>query len=166
MIKRLGVDAKETQVKEKNISGHIARFLANQPATFTIKTTSVYEAFKNEDAFKGIDSEHHEAIKTELKTLQRVAAISPVPEVLPVLMKTTLTSALLGSDLPEGQFVEAFSKQLGKNGELIARQTQLNAVNARIRNEQALMYMKGIAAGKGIAMLDKAMKNGNGMIET
>lgn len=159
MLKRM---VEETPIVDRNMKGNIAKFLANQPDTFNIKTTSVYEAFKNENAFEGIAPELHEKIKTEVKSLQRVAALSPVPEVLPVLMKANVTSAMMVSDMPEDQFVKAFSSQLGANGETVARQVHVNAVNARIRNEQALISLKEVRQGTGIAMVDKGMRNAIG----
>ena len=162
MLKRMVEDAKETPIADKNLSGNIAKFLANQPDTFNIRTTSVYEAFKNENAFEGIAPGLHEHIKTELKSLQRVAAISPVPEAVPVLMKANITSAMMASDMPEGQFVQAVAKQLGKNGEAVAKQVHANAVNARIRNEQALISLKEVKEGTGIAMVDESMRNAYG----
>lgn len=46
-------------------------------------------------------------VKTELKSLQRVVGISPVPEVVPVLMKEGLTSAQMIADATRDDFVSA-----------------------------------------------------------
>jgi len=42
---------------------------------------------------KGIVYEHRAGVIEQLKTLQRVQALSPDPEAVPVLMKENLTSA-------------------------------------------------------------------------
>ena len=59
-------------------------FLGNQP-DFNIRTTSVYAALKNPDALKGIADEHRAEVVEHIKTLQRVQAISQIPEAVPVL---------------------------------------------------------------------------------
>ena len=150
-------DPEATPVEDETIRKNLSGFLSRLPETFNITTTSVYDAFRNEKAFADATPELREKIKTELKSLQRVTALSPVPEVVPVLMKANLTSALMVSDMPEKQFVQAFAKQLGANGEAVARQVHENATTARIRNEQALIALKEIKQGTGIAAIDKTL---------
>lgn len=160
MLRNMLEDPKATLVEDASLRTNVNNFLKNIPDTFNIKTTSVYHAFKYENAFEGIAPELQDKIKAELKSLQRVLALSPAPEVVSVLMKANVTTSLLISDMPEDQFVQSFSKQLGANGETVARQVHVNAVNARIRNEQALISLKELKEGTGISMVDKAMRNG------
>lgn len=81
------------------IGGHVATVLEKQ-SDFNIKTTSIYEIIKNEEALKGIPPENHEAVKTELKTLQRITAVSPAPDAVPVLYNAKLHTALQISEIP------------------------------------------------------------------
>ncbi len=82
---------KDPQVPLLNdaIGGNVAAVLEKQPE-FNIKTTSIYDVINNEEAFKEIPVENQETVKTQLKTLQRITAISPDPDVLPVLYNTKL----------------------------------------------------------------------------
>ncbi len=153
-------DPKATPLEDETMRTNVASFLSRLPETFNIRTSSVYDVFKNESAFEGIAPELRENIKTELKSLQRVAAISPVPEVVPVLMKANVTSAMLISEMPESQFVQRFAPQLGSDGETALRQVHANAVKARIRNEQALIALKEVEQGTGIAAIDLWMRQG------
>ncbi|WP_109302587.1 neuraminidase-like domain-containing protein [Aquimarina sp. AU474] len=157
-IQRMLGDPKESPVSDKTRSGQLATFLSNQPQSFNIKTMSVYEAFKHENAFKDINSESAEEVVQEIKTLQRVVALSPVPEVLPVLIKSNMTSALRISDMPETQFIHTFSKDFGEDGELVAKQLHTNAVNARIRNEHALIALKEVGQGTGVDFIDRSLQ--------
>ncbi len=160
MVQRMVASADETPFPDKSVSGGIATFLRNQPETFNIKTTSIYEAFKKENAFEGIAPELHYSVKSVLKDLQRVVALSPVPESLPVLMASGMTSALRVSEMPESQFVQAFAKSFGAGGERVGQEVHAVASNARIRNEHALIAIKEAVQGTGIAMIDKAMITG------
>ena len=157
VITRMAANPKETPISDKVLSGGVATFLKNQPETFNIKTTSIYKAFKQENAFKDINPEIRDNLITELKSLQRVAALSPTPEAIPVLMKSNMTSALRVSDMPETQFVQAFSKKFGVDGKMIARQVHTTAINARIRNEHALIALKEAGQGTGVAFIDKSL---------
>jgi hypothetical protein len=84
----------------------VVSFLTNQPK-FNIRTTSIYTALKHPDAFKGIADEHRAGGVEQLKTLQRVQAISPIPEAIPVLCKANVTSAFRVAELPESTFLNA-----------------------------------------------------------
>jgi Tc toxin complex TcA C-terminal TcB-binding domain/Neuraminidase-like domain len=157
VVQNMLQNATETPISDPILRGGITTFLNNQDEAFNIKTTSIYTAFKAENAFEGIAPELHEGLKTELKTLQRVAAISPVAEAIPVLMKAKMHTAYQVSEMPESQFIAAFKDQLGENGAAIAQQLHTNAVNGRIRNEHALMALKEARQGTGIAFIDKSL---------
>ena len=135
------------------------------PPKFEIQTNigkrASFVKIKNSDAiefyFKGIAFEQQDSLKAELKTLQRVVAISPVPEAVPVLMKLKVKTAFQVSEMSEAQFVQAIKADLGNDGATIARQIHRNAVNSRIRNEQALMALKEAGRGTGVAFIDKSL---------
>ena len=160
VLRNMLVNLNPLSVDDPDTRSGVASFLSNLPETYDIKKTSVLEAFKHEKAFEGIAPELHGQVKNQIRSLQRVTALSPVAEAIPVLMKSNLTSAFVVSDIPESQFVRAVSQQFPINGEAIARQIYTNAINARIRNEQALMSLKELKQGSGFTMLDNGMRNG------
>ena len=160
VLQRILGDTTETPVSNKLLSGNMATFLSRQAEDFNITRDSVYQAFKREDAFKDMDAEVVTAVKTELKALQRITAITPVPEALPVLMQRQMTSAFHISEMPEAQFIDAFAAEFGEDiesGRTIARQIHYNAANARIRNEQALIAMREVGQGTGIDFIDQSI---------
>ena len=105
VLHRMVQDA-EVPIADTNHRTGVVSFLTNQPE-FNIRTTSVYTALKHPDAFKGIADEHRAGVVEQLKTLQRVQAISPIPEAIPVLCKANLTSAFRVAELPESTFLNA-----------------------------------------------------------
>ena len=146
----------EEEIDSSILSNNVAIFLRNQPS-FNIKTTSIYHAINSEQAFKDIPKNAQEELISELKSLQRVATISPVAKAIPVLLKTNMDSALKISEVPESQFVSAFSESFGEDGENVARQIHYNAVNVRIRNEQAIIALKEAGEGTGVAFIDQSI---------
>lgn len=144
------VQEAEIPIADTSTRTGVVSFLANQP-DFNIRTTSVYTALQKPDALKGIADDQLGNVVTQLKTLQRVQALSPVPEAVPVLMKANLTSAFSVAEMPESTFLEAYSNSLG---EATANQVYTHAINSRIRNEQALMTMRETVRGTGLAIID------------
>ncbi len=144
------VQENEVPIADTSLRTNVASFLGNQP-DFNIRTTSVYTALRQPDAFKGIAEDQLEGVVEQLKTLQRVQGLSPVPEAVPVLMKANLTSAFSVAEMPESTFLNAYSDTLG---EQTARQVYTNAINSRVRNEQALMTMRDAMRGTGLAIID------------
>ncbi|QYR21089.1 hypothetical protein KZ483_25785 [Paenibacillus sp. sptzw28] len=136
------------------IGANVAAVLAKQP-DFNIKTTSVYEVIKNEEALKDIPLENHETVITQLKTLQRITAVSPDTDAMPVLYKANLHSAMQISAIPKTQFMAVMS-QSGLD-ESTLMQIHTNAQQARVRNEQAIMALREAHRGTGVAMIDKSM---------
>lgn len=149
VLHRMVQDAEVPIADTKQRAG-VASFLTNQP-DFNIRTTSVYTALKHPDAFKGITEEHRTGVVEQLKTLQRVQAISPIPTAVPVLMKANLTSAFRVAEIPESTFLSAHGPTLGED---TARQVYTSAVNTHIRNEHALMTMREAWRGTGLAIID------------
>ncbi len=144
------VQEEEVPIADNNIRTGVVNFLANQP-DFNIRTTSVYTALKNEAAFTNIADEQREEVVNQLKILQRVQAISPIPEAVPVLINANLISAFTVTEMPESTFLKTYGNTLG---EATAQQIYTNAFNNRIRNEQALMSMRETVRGTGLAIID------------
>ena len=148
VLQRMVLDA-EVPIADANHRAGVASFLANQP-DFNIRTTSIYTALKNADAFKGIASEHRAGVVEQLKTLQRVQAISPIPAAVPMLMKANLTSAFRVAEIPETTFLKAYGPGLGAAA---TQQLYTAAINSHIRNEHALMTMRETMRGPGLAIM-------------
>lgn len=142
---------RDQQVSMMNAS--VAEVLSKQ-LDFNIKTTSIYEVIKNEEAFNDIPLENHETVITQLKTLQRITAIS-TPDALPVLYNANLHSAMQISAIPQKQFIAVMSKSGLDDNTLM--QIHSNAQQARVRNEQAIMALKEVGKGTYIDMIDKSM---------
>jgi hypothetical protein len=105
VLHRMVQDA-EVPIADTNHRTGVASFLTNQPK-FNIRTTSVYTALRHPGAFEGIADEHHAGVVEQLKTLQRVPAINPIPEATPVLFKANVTSASRVAELPESTCLNA-----------------------------------------------------------
>ncbi len=149
VLQRMVQDA-QVPIMDTNLRTGVASFLNNQP-DFNIRTTSVYTAMSQSHAFNGIADELRSGIVDQLKTLQRVQAISPVPDAVPVLMNANLTSAFRVAEIPESTFLAAHGNTLG---EAIALQVYTNAINVHVRNEHALMTMRESVRGSGLAIID------------
>jgi hypothetical protein len=163
VLQRMVQDA-EVPIADKTQRTGVASFLSNQPA-FNIRTTSIYTALKQPDAFKGIADEHRAGVVEHLKTLQRVQAISPVPAAVSVLMKANLTSAFRVAEMPESTFLAAHGNALGED---VARQVYTGAINTHIRNEYAMMTMREAWRGTGLAIIDgqQPMKEKMAMLQS
>ena len=147
---------KDTDVPFLNdaTGSNIAAVLTKQP-DFNIKTASVYELIKNEDVFKDISDDNRDTVKTQLKTLQRITAVSHDPDAIPVLYNAKIQSAMQISALPKTQFVAALrDSDLDEN---TLAQIHHNAQQTQVRNEQFLMSIREAAQPTGVAMIDKSL---------
>lgn len=149
VLQRMVQDA-EISIPDTTVRTGVANFLNNQP-NFNIRTTSVYRALQNPEALTGIAEENRAGVIEQLKTLQRVQALTPIPEAVPVLINANLISAFQVAEMPESTFLSVHSATLGEE---TARQVYTNAINNRIRNEQALITMREAVRGTGLAIID------------
>ena len=149
VLHRMVEDA-EISIADEGVRSGVTQFLSNQPE-FNIRTTSIYTALKHPEALKDIANEHQATVVDHVKTLQRVQAISPVPEAVPVLMKANLTSAFHVAQMPESTFLRTHGETLGEE---TARQVYTNAINNHVRNEHALITMRETMRGTGLAIID------------
>ena len=145
------VQTAQIPIADLTLRSNVATVFANAP-DYNIRTSSVYRLLENPAALANIPVEQHAAAIEQLKILQRVQAISPTPDAIPVLMQANLSSAFAVSEKPETVFLSAHGAALG--GEAAARQVYNNAVNLRIRNEQAAMTMLETLRGSGLAIMD------------
>jgi hypothetical protein len=144
------VETKEVPIADPGVRDSVVTFLNNHP-DFNIRTTSIYTALKQPEAFKGIADQHIPQVVQEMKDLQRVQALTPTATAVPLMMKANLTSAFRISEMPESTFLKAYGKVLGED---TARAVYTKAVNTHIRNEHALMVMREAARGTGLAIID------------
>lgn len=136
------------------VGANVAAVLVKQPE-FNIKTTSVYELFKNEKVWKDIPADSQEVVKAQFKTMQRIAAVSPVADAVPILYNANLQSAMRIATLPKAQFIAALQdSDLDENTLL---QIHDHAQRAQVRNEQFLMSIREAAQPTGVAMIDKSL---------
>jgi len=149
VLQRMATD-KELPIKDENISKGVAAFFNNQP-DFNIRTTSIYNAIKTTDAFKGISVKNQEEVIGHLKTLQRVQAISPTHDSVATMMKANISTAHQVTEISETSFMTAFSKKMGEE---VSRQVYSNAMNIKMRNEHTLVSIKESVQGSGIAFID------------
>jgi hypothetical protein len=156
------IEDEEVPIADTNVRAGVVNFLANQP-DFNIRTTSVYAALRNEAAFTNIAEEQREEVVNQLKILQRVQAISPIPEVVPKLIDANLISAFTLTEMPESTFLKSYSSTLG---ETTARQIYTNALNNRIRNEQTLMALRETLRGTGLSIIDSDIHSDAPQMET
>ncbi len=143
----------EIPIADSNVRTGVTNFLNNQPE-FNIRTASIYAALKHPEAFKNIAEEHRPEVIKNLKIIQRVQAISPIPEAVPVLIKANLNSAFRVAEMPESTFIAAYGPTLSDE---TARLVYTNAINVHIRNEQALMTIRESMHGTGLGIIDGQM---------
>ncbi|NYT10462.1 MAG: cellulase family glycosylhydrolase, partial [Methanosarcinales archaeon] len=149
VLHRMVKDA-EVPIADTKVRAGIEIFLDNQP-DFNIRTTSVYNAIKKPEAVKDIAEEYHAGVLDNLKILQRVQAISPVPEAVPYLVTSNLISAFCVAEMPQSTFLKAHAASLGEE---TARKIYACAFNANIRNEQTLIAFNETMHGTGMPMID------------
>jgi hypothetical protein len=148
VLQRMARD-RELPIADTHQRAGVETFFANQPA-FNIRTTSIYDAIKADAAFEGIAEEHRAGVVEQLKTLQRVQAMSPVPAAVPLLMNANLTSAHRVGEIPESTFMSAMGDALGEE---TAREVYTSAVNANLRNENLLVTIRQAWRGSDVSVL-------------
>ncbi|PTN11846.1 neuraminidase-like domain-containing protein [Nitrosomonas aestuarii] len=144
----------EIPILNDAVGANVASVLVKQP-DFNIRTTSIYELFKNEAVWKGIPVESQEAVKMQFKNLQRIAAVSPLADAVPVLFNANLQSAMRIAALPKAQFIAALDESDLDENTLL--QIHDNAQQAQVRNEHFLMSIREAAQPTGVAMIDKSL---------
>ncbi len=140
------------------VGANVVAVLEKHP-DFNLKTTSIYEIVKNEEAFKEVLNESIEPVKSALKSLQRIVAVSPIPDAIQVLYNAKLLTAFQISELPPSQFM-VMMKDKGLDEPTIS-QIHFNAQNTRVRNEQALNAIREVGMSTNVDMIDKSLKVNN-----
>lgn len=144
----------QTAVLSGAVDARVAAVLERKPG-FNIKAESIYSVLGDQEAMKDIPAGERETVVAGLKSLQRVAAVSPDAEAVPALLNANLTSASAIASLPRTQFMAAMRKS-GLTEDVLS-QIHSNAEQARARNEHALMALREASQGSGVAMIDRSM---------
>jgi hypothetical protein len=127
-------------------------------ADFDIRKDPIHTLFDRLP--EGLDEKDREEVKTELKILQRISAISPTPAAVPVLLKAGLHSAFAISEMPRAQFISQFEVELGKDA---VQYVYEHAAKSRFRGELFMMASMEVIKGTGIGAID-ALINKNGKL--
>jgi len=129
----------------------IAGLLAKNPQ-FNIRTTSVYELLNDKKIFKGLSETKVNDITTDIKNLQRVMAVSPVPEAITALSANKFFSAYAITLLPPAQFITAMSSS-GLPEETLSHIYAM-AQEKHALYEQLFINIRETVAGSKVAMID------------
>ncbi len=139
---------------EKQVKEDVSSFLEKHP-DFDIRKHSMLKILADENTLKGISAEQRIKVESQLKTLQRVASVSPSPKALEVLYNKKVQSAGQISQMSQRNFIRRFEGALGKAE---AKEVYQNATAVTARNHQALMTIREIASPTGIAMIDNSIR--------
>jgi hypothetical protein len=147
------VENDKIPLQNPELKPHVLSVLSNTVSPFDITKTPVAEAAKKSpETFQNVPPEKLEDTIQQVKLIQRVQAIAPTPEAIPVLVKQNLTTAFaIASTSPE-KFVAANAVTLG---DATAREVWSNAMNTASRNENTLARILDTARETGLAVLDR-----------
>ena len=139
-------------VKDKNLASGLTTFFSKN-TEFNIRQESILTILDKEDALIDIPEEQRSQVAIQLKTLQRITAISPDSKAVEVLYNKNMHSARQISDLSEGNFIQRYGTEMG---EAEAKQVYRNALAVNTRNQQAIMTMRDAMTPTGVALLDQS----------
>lgn len=143
-------------VMDPVVRRYVIQFFQNQP-DFDIANSSINVAIAAPNAFNSIPNQYRQPVIEALKVIQRVQAISPIPEMMPALAKANLTTALAVSQVPKAKFVAATRELVSSK---IAEETHATATSATIRNDQMLITLFQAVKGTGLQVLDTQTPGG------
>ncbi|KAH8910494.1 hypothetical protein BR93DRAFT_988939, partial [Coniochaeta sp. PMI_546] len=119
---------------------------------FNIRTTPISSLLSSSEAFQNLSIDARPTVEADLKTLQRIQALVPAPDALPVLVKRGVTSAHQISNMPEEHFVSSFEKEFGSEKQALI--IHRHAVASRARNEHFLVSALQTVRGSGFRVID------------
>ncbi|MFN0139689.1 MAG: neuraminidase-like domain-containing protein [Pyrinomonadaceae bacterium] len=137
---------------------------------FNIREESVYKLIAQDDELKDFDPEKRTKkdddfkkkynvgradVIRDLKSLQRITSVSPVPEAVPALTRKGFGTAYQITESPLSHFLEQM-KNTGLAEETL-KWTYANAENKNIFVENALIAIKEAGMKTGIAMIDNGL---------
>jgi hypothetical protein len=153
VLQRMTID-KELPIADEKVRSGLGTFLQCIPAETDIWLTPIHKVL-TEDALKDVPEEQRAAVVEHAKILWNIMAITPhdAPHVPQILMNRNLTSALQISEIRESAFLWMCGKEMGES---TARHVYTNAINTRIKNNNALIAMRDAIRGTGLGAIDDA----------
>ncbi len=152
VLRRMLAD-REVPAGDPTVRAAVTDALASAP-DFDIRATPVHEVIKAWAPGAGVPADVRHAVTRQLGTLQRIQAISPVPEAVTFLARAAVPSAVSVAQVPRARFVE-HARREGLEPEL-AHQVHAAAVRVQARNEAVLASLRETVTGSGIALVDGA----------
>jgi hypothetical protein len=146
----------DIQLGNTDIGKHISDIFT-QAHGFNITTNSVYDVINTSDLLKKLPEETKNQVITEMKTLQRITLISPVPEAIPALINKNYNSAYSITELPAAQFIANMKSESLSDETFSSIYTE--AAKRKIMNEQKLLKIKEAGDRSGIKMIDGELRN-------
>ncbi|KAF2469532.1 uncharacterized protein BDR25DRAFT_304310 [Lindgomyces ingoldianus] len=145
---------KDSEIRlDSNAQDHVFNVL-NEDPEFDMQKSSVTKLLSRSNILTTLPAEDgtQSAVQSNLKTLQRVQALAPIPEAINPLIKSNLTSALHISNMSEVAFVEQMSSEMGDTNAAIS--IHQHATQCRIRNENFLLSALQAVRGSGLRVID------------
>ncbi|MDR6782684.1 DNA-binding transcriptional MerR regulator [Pedobacter africanus] len=135
-----------------NETGKIISSILSRVPDFKITTTSVYELINDEQLLKPVAKKYIDTVIHNLKVLQRVTLMSPVPEAVPVLINKNYLSVPAVTALPLKQFIATMQgTELSTD---ILKRIYTAAQKKKAFYEHSLLSIKEAGMKTGIAMID------------
>jgi hypothetical protein len=141
----------EIPIADSAVRTAMVGVLAGAP-DFDIRTTPVFTILGPGIRGADLSGTARRQVIRQLTRLQRIQAISPVPEAVAFLAKADVSSALSVAQAPREQFVR-YAERSGLEPEF-AGQIHSTAVDIQVRNEAALAAFRDTVTGSGIALVD------------
>lgn len=139
-----------------NEIGKMVSSILSKVPEFNINTASIYQVLNDQKIMKQVAKGKIEEVSDSLKSLQRVALMSPVPEAIPVLLNNNYSSVYAVTALPRAQFI-ATMPNAGLPPETLEYIYEA-AEKKKAFYEQVLISVKEAGERTGIAMIDGSKK--------
>ncbi|MFC2146444.1 Tc toxin subunit A, partial [Acidobacteriota bacterium] len=144
----LMVKNKELPITDANVAEGISTFLSNNEK-FDFAGSRIFEF---EEEIKTASPVHHEKVRNELLTIQRVFQVSPSPGAMSKLMENGLNSAYTIAAIPGKSFIKMYSEMLGGMEYAYAVHQKASYINTRAEHIAAAMYELSHSAKPGATM--------------
>ncbi|KAG4435408.1 hypothetical protein IFR05_009115 [Cadophora sp. M221] len=119
---------------------------------FNISTTPITSAvMATPTILANVPAAQRDDTIQEIKVIQKVQAIAPVPEAIPVLMERNLTTAGAIAATSEANMVSVLGSSVGPE---VAKMVFMTAKDITLRNESVLMSILGSVKGTGLGIID------------
>ena len=139
-------------LQDPELKPHVLAVLSN-PSAFDLTKTPVETASRvSPEIFENVPPEKLHDTVQQIKLIQRVQAIAPTPEAIPVLINQNMTTAFAIASASPESFVAANAVTLGN---ATAHEVWSNATSTVSRNERTLASILEMARGSGLAVLDR-----------